>query len=52
MEIKRAIDAMARILHEERQRPTISYTDNLKNGVRITEGNSGTSRSEIYLLKR
>jgi len=31
MEIKQAIDAMARILYEERQRPTIKYTDNLSD---------------------
>jgi hypothetical protein len=31
MEIRRAIDAMARILLEERQRPTIKYRDNLSD---------------------
>jgi len=28
MELKQAIDAMAQILHEERQQPTIKYSDN------------------------
>lgn len=29
MELTEAVESMARILHEERQRPTIGYTDNL-----------------------
>jgi len=47
MEIKRAIDAMARILHEERQRPTIKYRDNLSDVIDPASGGALSALAKL-----
>jgi hypothetical protein len=47
MEIKQAIDAMTRILHEERQRPTIKYRDNLSDVIDPASGRGFTAIAKL-----